>query len=541
VDRLTPSLQRLLALVLIRWRMDLRGLRRGPERGLGLLILLPGLLLTAVLIAGLAYFGVSSLVRSSPGHVLPVLSLVAGLLGLLWVLSPLLTGLVLTEAHDLTRLLHFPVSPGLLVVASLIANLAQPLLLAEVPTLLVVAAALSDGVVGMALAVAGLALGLAFTVAAAHLAGVVLHGLSRNRRLHDRFLFFSIGLASLIGLLPFLIFSGTLRVGGVASRLVAADVGRFAPFAWGVRAAVHAGRGELGGFLAWAVLQAVALVAVVGLAAALSHRLYRGEVDLGRSARQGGAARARMLLPGSIGALLEKDLRVLWRDPALKASLLAGFVGPLLYLIVVRQMGGLMGAGGGLLVLATVIGISATSSNAFGSERRGLGLLFAFPLPRWRVLVAKNVLALLMRLPGLVTLVVIGPLIAPLSHLPAALVIAVITALLGAGAENFVSILFPNPVPPPGGNPYGGAVTGPRGLVAVMVGMALFFTAMLLATPFVLLAGLPLWLNATHWWWISLPLALAGGVSVYALLVGGAEALLAGREPELLERVLGEG
>jgi hypothetical protein len=133
-----------------------------------------------------------------------------------------------------------------------------------------------------------------------------------------------------------------------------------------------------------------------------------------------------------------------------------------------------------------------------------------------------------------------GPLIAPISHLPAALVIAVVTALLAAGAENYVAILFPNPVPPPGGNPYGGAVSGPRGLVAVLVGMALFMTAMLLATPFVLLAGLPLWLHATAWWWVSLPLALAGGVSVYALLVGGAEAVLSRREPELLERVLVE-
>jgi hypothetical protein len=83
-------------------------------------------------------------------------------------------------------------------------------------------------------------------------------------------------------------------------------------------------------------------------------------------------------------------------------------------------------------------------------------------------------------------------------------------------------------------------VSGPRGLVAVLVGMALFMTAMLLATPFVLLAGLPLWFNATAWWWVSLPLALAGGVSVYALLVGGAEAVLSRREPELLERVLVE-
>ena len=33
-------------------------------------------------------------------------------------------------------------------------------------------------------------------------------------------------------------------------------------------------------------------------------------------------APARMMLPGALGALLEKDLRVAWRDPALKATVL---------------------------------------------------------------------------------------------------------------------------------------------------------------------------------------------------------------------------
>ena len=39
---------------------------------------------------------------------------------------------------------------------------------------------------------------------------------------------------------------------------------------------------------------------------------------------------------------------------------------------------------------------------------------------------------------------------------------------------------------------------------------------------------------------VALPLALAGAAAVYAMLVGGAARLCSRREPELLERILGE-
>jgi hypothetical protein len=56
----------------------------------------------------------------------------------------------------------------------------------------------------------------------------------------------------------------------------------------------------------------------------------------------------------------------------------------------------------------------------------------------------------------------------------------------------------------------------------------------------VFLAWLPALLGRRLLWLVCLPLALAGAAAVYALLVGGAERLLVKREPELLERVLGE-
>jgi len=56
----------------------------------------------------------------------------------------------------------------------------------------------------------------------------------------------------------------------------------------------------------------------------------------------------------------------------------------------------------------------------------------------------------------------------------------------------------------------------------------------------VFLALLPLLMERPWLWVASLPLALAGAASVYAMLVSAAGRLLQRREPEVLERILGE-
>ena len=73
-------------------------------------------------------------------------------------------------------------------------------------------------------------------------------------------------------------------------------------------------------------------------------------------------------------------------------------------------------------------------------------------------------------------------------------------------------------------------VAGPISLLA----------ALFVAAPFALLAWVPLVLERIWLWWISLPLALAGAASVYAMLVAWAERLLLRREPELVARMLAE-
>jgi hypothetical protein len=217
-----------------------------------------------------------------------------------------------------------------------------------------------------------------------------------------------------------------------------------------------------------------------------------------------------------------------------------GLLGPLVFLFLLSQTRMGMRSPATLLVLASLVGIGTFGANALGAERRGIGLLVGFPVERWRILVAKNLAAIAFRAPALATLVIAGLALAPLATLPAALVIALVTLLVCAGVDNYLSVLFPVAMPAPGQSAYQAPVAGSRGLTAAFLGAALLFVAVAIAAPFVFLAWLPLLLERAWLWLVSLPLALAGGVSVYAMLVAGAAGLLRRREPEVLERILGE-
>jgi predicted permease len=244
-----------------------------------------------------------------------------------------------------------------------------------------------------------------------------------------------------------------------------------------------------------------------------------------------------MVFTGPIGALIEKDLRSAWRDPALRTLLLVGVAGPLLLLFLLTQAG--PAGPGALLLLASFVGLSTFGGNALGFERRGIGLLLSFPVPRWRVLVAKNLTMLLLRLPNLSVVAIAALLMAPLPALPAVLVALLATALVAAGADNYLSILFPVPAPAPGQSPHAGA-SGGRGLAALMVSSLFLTGALVLAAPFLFLAWLPQLLAAPRLAFLALPLSLAGAGAVYAMLVAGAARLFERREPELLERILVE-
>lgn len=530
-------MDRLIALVLLRFRLDLRAILGARERLLGLLLLLPTLALGSAAASFFVFVGVRAVARTHPEWLLPVISAVTTVVGLFWAFSPVLAGVSFSDTHDMSRLLHFPVPLPTLVMSSLLANLLEPLVLAKLPPLLALSFALAGASSLLPLSLLGVLLGFVFTLAAAQVAGLFLLGLARNRRWQDRALFLGLGLGFAISLLPLVLTSVGGRVLRVLLRFVLErDLFLFSPFGWGVRAAGHAGRGEILHFVAFASASAGATLLLAGAAALLTRRIYRGELDLGHAGAAAQVSGARMVFSGPLGALLEKDLRVMWREPRLKAMLFTGLLGPVLLLLVVSQ-GGRRVTPMVLFMLASFLGVGTFGANAMALERRGLLLLVGFPFPRWQILVAKNLGAMLLRLPGLLLLAVVSSFLAPPALVPAVVTASVVTMLCSCAADNFVSVLFPMPVAAAGRTPYTG---GGRGLGAAVLASLLLLGALALSAPFVFLTGLP-WLLQQPWLaLVTLPLALAGALSVYAMLVAGAARTFSRREPEFLEKALVE-
>ncbi len=509
-------------------------------RLLVLMLVVPGMVLVSAAASFVVFVGARFVERAQPPLTLPLLSAVATTLGVLWALSPLLAGVTLTEAHDLARLLHYPIPLPTLVASSLLANLLQPTVLALVPPSILLGLALAGPGPLLLPVLVGLALALALVVASGQLVGVALHALSRNRHLHDRALLAGVILGLLLSFLPLVLLSGgAAPLARAARELLVRDVFALSPFAWGVRAAVHASRGEADAFLAGAAAAALAVGAALALSTALVQRMYRGELDLGEGGTDGTGVRSRALLPGPVGALIEKDLRMVWRDPRQKAVVLTGLVAPLALLALVWLGSAGHVRPGLLLALASFAGLSTLGSNAFALERRGLVLLLGFPVDRFFIFVAKNTSALLLRAPAVVMIAAATALLVGPRFVPAVLVVLWLTQLLAAAADNHLAVLFPVPVPAPGRNP-AAPTSGTRGLAAAVTTILAMVAALAVSLPFAFLAWLPHLLAEHRLWVLTLPLALAGAVGVYGMLTAAAAALLARREPDLLARVLGE-
>jgi ABC-2 type transport system permease protein len=527
----------LIAIVVMRWRTDLRGILRSRGRTAAAALTLPLMMLFSALAGLLVFGGLRSFDRASPESLVLIVSASATAFGLLAALSPLLSGMALAESHDVSRLMGYPVSPGILAGASLASNLTRPSAVAQLPLLLAAAVGVSRATVAVPFALAGMLESWLLIVSGAHIAALILHGLSRRRRLHDLFLVVGLVLGFLLSVGPFLLLIQGPESLAVVGRLVGStDAFVLSPYGWGAQAGVHAGRGEALPFLLFAGLGLVAQAGAAGVEALLIERIHRGDLDLG-----GGASprfRARMALPGPLGALVEKDLRTAWRDPALRTVFVMGLAGPLLLFFVLTRGGGRLDSQGPLFLMASFVGISNFGANGLGMERRGLALLLSFPMERWRVLVAKNAAMLCFRLPGLLGLLVCALAFASPLDVPGAVTIAGITLLLSAAADNFMSIYFPLPAPAPGQNPYG--ARSRRGLGGALVGFGFLVAVLVASAPFAFLVWLPSLLRAP---WLSLaaqPLALGGAAAVYAMLVAAAGALLTKREGVLLEIVLGE-
>ena len=245
----------------------------------GLLIVMPMLLLFSLVVAAAAFVAVRSLAATESSLLLPLASAFATAMGLFWVFSPLLSGVAITETHDVSRLVHFPIPVRTLAASSLIANLVQPMVLAEIPLVLAVSFGLATDPSALPFTLVGVLLTFAVMLAFAQVSGLVLLGVARNRRFQDVSLLLGIAFGFALSVTPMLLMIGGHRYlpsfapGLLSSRLLA-----LSPFAWGVRAAVFASRGEGGAFALHATAALVALGSAMAASTALIRRIHRGEL-----------------------------------------------------------------------------------------------------------------------------------------------------------------------------------------------------------------------------------------------------------------------
>ena len=192
------------------------------------------------------------------------------------------------------------------------------------------------------------------------------------------------------------------------------------------------------------------------------------------------------------------------------------------------------------MAIACFSGLGAIGANAFALEREGLGLALRLSgRPCSRILVGKNLGVIVLRLPALLavslaTLAVAGP-----TFVPAVTAVVLLTQVLAAAADNYLSILAPFPVAAAGRDP-GSAASGTRGLGAAMLTLVATLVALLASLPFVFLAWLPELLGERWLFGLTLPLALGGALAVHFMATSGAARLLLRREPELVARMAGE-
>ncbi|MFI0923291.1 transporter [Streptomyces sp. NPDC021012] len=525
-----------LTSVFVRLKLSLlkNGLRQSGGRTAAFLasiffgaVFAAGLVLALVLLRGHA-------------HAATVAILLTGALALAWTVMPLFipSG---DETLDPSRLVMLPLRPRPLVRALLVASLVGvgPVLTSAL-------------LVGAALAVAHGAAGTVLAVLAVPLTAVTCVALSRavaaaNIRLltsrKGRDLALLSGLVVAVGM-QFVNFAAQRlgQAGGLGPLEPATAVVGWLPPAAAIGAVDSASRGDYAVAAARLLLTAAALVALlywwqrslVRLMVEPDGSTIGAAPDAGTPDKAGSGLLARILPGGRTGAVMERSLRYIWRDPKTKASwvtsLAVGLIVPLFNAI----------QGGGSVYFAVFASgmLGMLMYNQFGQDGSAFWMVaqtISTPADAYAELRSRTQALLMVTLPFtvLVTAVTAGVLDA-WSQLPEALGLALglLGAMVGTGAVTSAS--FPYSIPQDSG--YKNVAPGQGGLawISIMGGM---LTAGLLCSPLIAATVYLHLADQRSLLWLLLP---AGALYGALLTLAGlkiAAPRAAGRLPEILAAV----
>ncbi|OIK24275.1 hypothetical protein [Streptomyces malaysiense] len=480
--------------------------------------------------------GMILLSRQPHGEVVSVTA--TAVLALGWAFLPLFfpTG---DETLDPTRLVMLPLRPLPLMRALLVSSLIGVGPLVTLLLLLGCVLVPARGAPGWITAVVALVLALLVCVALARAVAAANVRLLTSRKGRDLAVLSGLVIALGTQLVNFT--ARRLGSGGLGQLRPVADVLSWVPPASAVAAVRSASEGAYGVALARLALTAAALVALVVVWARSMTKLMTTPdgstlpaADAGRAERRRAGGLARLLPAGRTGAVMERTLRYVWRDPKTKAawvtSLAIGLLVPVFYAL--QHTGSVYFA----CFAAGMLGLQMY--NQFGQDTSAfwmVALTVSAPRDAYEELRGRALALLLITLPyaALVTVLNVALLDAwPMLPRVLGMSLALLGAMLAAGA--WASARFPYSIPQEG---LKSVVPGQAGLawISVFGGM---LTAAVLCAPFI---ALTVWLaHGTHGvghTWLLLPAGAAYGAGIALLGLRLAAPRAAGRLPEILAAV----
>lgn len=390
--------------LLARWRIGVRSATRSPGR---LLLSLLGVVLQVAFVTVLTVLagaGMAHLVGSD-GRAAADAAVHAGFLAtFLWLAASPPLGLRGNEFLDVTKLFTLPVSPRTVLAATLagLSTSTSVLVLVLPLACAVLVRAVLAGTGGVLDAVAGIS-AVAAVAGLGILSGQTLLllflGVFRSRRWRD----LSVVLLTLLSASVYVAVRFGILDGGAATWRPALlafgerkDWFLALPSWWGAHAATSAGPTRFLPLLASLPLFALLFRA----ATTLVRRAYDGEIEerteVPHGAARGLAGRLARFVPDPLGALLEKDLRLLGRDPSMRLQMLHHFayVGVPIVILVLRARPGEDGvpssAVQSFLVAGFVFASLPLHLNPLASEGAGIAHAFSLPVDRARWLLGKS-------------------------------------------------------------------------------------------------------------------------------------------------------
>ncbi|MCM2393312.1 transporter [Streptomyces sp. CWNU-1] len=471
-------------------------------------------------------------------HAMTVAVLLTAVLALGWAVMPLFfpSG---DETLDPTRLVMLPLRPRPLVFALLTASMVGIGPLFSLCLVLGAVLALAHGGFALALSVIALPLALLVCVALARAVAAGNIRLLTSRRGRD--LAVLSGLVIAIGLQLVNFGAQSLsNAGGLSALEPVADVVRWVPPASAIGAIDSASDGSYGVALAQLALSVAALHALLwSWARSLNALMTTPDgstlAAASTSSREGASAGMHRLLPESrTGAVMQRSLRYVWRDPKTKMA----WVSALAIGLIVPLLNALQGTGSVYLACFAAGMLGVQMYNQFGQDTSAFWMVaqtISTAKDAYAELWARALALLVVTLPYTVLVtVVVAAVLDDWETLPSALglSIAILGALLATGAV--ASVRFPYSIPQD--SAYKNAAPGQGGIAWISIFGGMLVAAVLCAPMIVA----TIWLHTTDRHgdlWLLLP---AG--ATYGLLIGWAGVRLAApgmasRLPEILTAV----